>query len=107
MDFYRRDLGGQCVGDARRDLARVVVAVEARHHRHARPQGAAQQVGERLAGGLAGDVPQRHVDRGQGIEIGPGATERGEADPRFDVQALALLHRFAEEERRDDIVDRG
>ena len=107
MDLDRGDLGGQRLGDARRDLGRVVVAVEARHHRHARPLGAAQQVGERAAGGLAGDVPKRHVDRGQGIEVGPGAAERREANPRFDVQALALLHRFAEEERRDDVADRG
>ena len=31
----------------------------------------------------------------------------GKANPRFDVQLFALLDRLAEEERRDDVADRG
>ena len=107
VNLDRGDLRGQRLPDTRRDLVRVVVAIEAGHHRHAAPLCTAQQVGERTTRCLAGDIPKRHVDRGQGIEIGPGAAERGQAKPGFDVQALPLLHRFAQEERRDGVADRG
>ena len=78
------DLGGQRLLDTRRDLGRVVVAIEAGHHRHAGPLRTSQQGGERAPGGLARNIPKRHVDRGQGVEIGArsGRTRPGEAGLR-------------------------
>ena len=81
VDLDRGDLGVQRLGDARRDLGRVVVAVEARHHRHA--ASAARRPASRRASGRqpCRQFPKRHVDGGQGIEIGSrsGRTTRGEA----------------------------
>ena len=41
------------------------------------------------------------------LRFGACAAERGQAKPGFDVQALCLLDRFAEEERGDGVAYRG
>jgi len=70
------------------------------HHR-----GAAQQRRYRLLRHLAGNVPQRDVDRGQRIEDGAGAPEACEAFARREVQRLLLVDQLAEVVRRDRIAD--
>jgi hypothetical protein len=107
VNLDRGDPGVQRLLDTHRDLVRLVVAIEAGHHRHTGPLRPSEQGGERVTCGLARNIPERHIDCGQCIEIGAGAAERGQAKPGLHVQALSLLHRFAEEERRDGVADRG
>ena len=108
VHLHRRDAGRQRLLDPRPRALGVVVLVEARHHRHAacawrRPACAETDLLRRLAG----DVPQRDVDRGQRVQHRAGAAEAREALARREVQRLAIVDRLAEIVRRDRVADGG
>ena len=66
---------------------------------HLLPPRAAEQVAERQAGALAGDVPQRDVDRGMRIDHRPVAAEDVEGLRRLPVQSIDVGCVLADEPR--------
>ena len=66
---------------------------------HLRPARAAEQVAERQAGALAGDVPQRDVDGRMRIDHGSVAAEDVEGLRRLAVQSIDVGRVLADEPR--------
>ena len=89
------------------DEVGLAVAQQARIDRHALGGLAAQHAIERLAGDLAGDIPQRDVEAGQRIGDRPVARRIVELALQVAHQAADVARIAAERERRHQIGERS